>query len=217
MCSAGGDASEEFAEELAGPGALPDLPLWRVQWATLPGTQVSALPTAPPGHLLQCNRGELQRRAAKRPLHSQLAIAGREPAARKASRGFDQRDIRRANGSWTVVQEVLHVHVPHYIHMFDTIMAGPRPWRFGHVYLPGGSEALGTPAAAISPRQPAQSTVASGGGELGGGTAGAPTVGTVMEVAVTSADRSPVRARDTCTVSLHYRCSRMRLSRPVTS
>jgi hypothetical protein len=46
------------------------------------------------------------------------------------------------------------VHVPHYCHMFEGIMAGPRPWRFGHVYLPGGSEALGTPAAAIRPLQP---------------------------------------------------------------
>jgi hypothetical protein len=47
------------------------------------------------------------------------------------------------------------VHVPHYCHMFEGIMAGPRPWRFGHVYLPGGSEALGTPAAAIQPLQSA--------------------------------------------------------------
>ena len=101
------------------------------------------------------------------------------------------------------MQEVLHVHVPHYIHMFDTIMAGLRPWRFGHVYLPGGSEALGTPAAAISPRQPAESTVASGGGEMGGATAGAPTVGTIMEVSATSADRSPVRAGDT--LRYHHR------------
>jgi hypothetical protein len=54
----------------------------------------------------------------------------------------------------TRAQEVLHVHVPHYCHMFEGIMAGPRPWRFGHVYLPGGSEALGTPAAAIRPLQP---------------------------------------------------------------
>jgi hypothetical protein len=53
----------------------------------------------------------------------------------------------------TSAQEVLHVHVPHYCHMFEGIMAGPRPWRFGHVYLPGGSEALGTPAAAIQPLQ----------------------------------------------------------------
>ena len=47
------------------------------------------------------------------------------------------------------------MHVPHYCHMFEGIMAGPRPWRFGHVYLPGGSEALGTPAAAIQPLQSA--------------------------------------------------------------
>lgn len=44
-----------------------------------------------------------------------------------------------------VAQEVLHVHVPHYCHMFELVMAGPRPWRFGHVYLPGGSANLGNP------------------------------------------------------------------------
>ena len=37
------------------------------------------------------------------------------------------------------------MHVPHYCHMFESIMAGPRPWRFGHVYLPGGSANLGNP------------------------------------------------------------------------
>lgn len=57
------------------------------------------------------------------------------------------------------LQEVLHVHVPHYCHMFEGIMAGPRPWRFGHVYLPGGSEALGTPAARIAPLQSAARSV----------------------------------------------------------
>ena len=46
-----------------------------------------------------------------------------------------------------VAQEVLHVHVPHYCHMFEAVMAGPRPWRFGHVYLPGGSANLGNPCA----------------------------------------------------------------------
>ncbi len=45
------------------------------------------------------------------------------------------------------------MHVPHYVHLFESIMAGPRPWRFGHVYLPGGSASLGTPAAAIPPLQ----------------------------------------------------------------
>ena len=30
--------------------------------------------------------------------------------------------------------------------MFEQVMAGPRPWRFGHVHLPGGSTNLGTPA-----------------------------------------------------------------------
>ena len=41
------------------------------------------------------------------------------------------------------MQEILHVHVPHYCHMFESIVAGPKPWRFGHLYLPGGSASLG--------------------------------------------------------------------------
>mmetsp|Transcript_21045 Transcript_21045/g.63327 ORF Transcript_21045/g.63327 Transcript_21045/m.63327 type:complete len:679 (+) Transcript_21045:189-2225(+) len=124
-------ASEAAGEVPTGPGALPDLPLWRVQWASLPGTQ-----------------------------------------------------------------EVLHVHVPHYLHMFDQIMAGPRPWRFGHVYLPGGSEALGKPEAQIIPSQPGQSIASDSGSALprssgpGAGRASAPTVGTIMELvaAVKSTD-----------------------------
>ena len=42
-----------------------------------------------------------------------------------------------------LLQEVLHVHVPHYVDMFERIMAGPRPHRFAHIYLPGGSASLG--------------------------------------------------------------------------
>ena len=42
-------------------------------------------------------------------------------------------------------QEVLHVHVPHYCHMFGDVMAGPRPWQFGHFFLPGGSANLSNP------------------------------------------------------------------------
>lgn len=36
-----GSAAAEPAAAGTGAGLLPDLPLWRVQWATLPGTQVS--------------------------------------------------------------------------------------------------------------------------------------------------------------------------------
>jgi Lon protease-like protein len=50
-----------------------------------------------------------------------------------------------------VVQEVLHVHVPHYTHMFEQILAGPKPWQFGHVYLPGGSRNLGSPEYELAP------------------------------------------------------------------
>lgn len=40
-------------------------------------------------------------------------------------------------------QEVLHVMAPHYVHMFEAIFSRPRPWLFGHLYLPGGSRNLG--------------------------------------------------------------------------
>jgi len=42
-------------------------------------------------------------------------------------------------------QNILNIHVPHYTHMFRRIMSSPKPWRFGHVYLPGGSENLDNP------------------------------------------------------------------------
>jgi len=41
------------------------------------------------------------------------------------------------------VQEILHVLAPHWVHMFERIFAQPRPWVFGHLYLPGGSKNLG--------------------------------------------------------------------------
>ncbi len=49
------------------------------------------------------------------------------------------------------MQEVLHVHVPHYTHMFKQLLARPRPWRFGHLYLPGGSINLGGPEYELAP------------------------------------------------------------------
>jgi hypothetical protein len=47
------------------------------------------------------------------------------------------------------LQEILHVHVPHYVHMFHMIMEGPKPWRFGQLLLPGGSHSLGSPEYAL--------------------------------------------------------------------
>lgn len=48
---------------------------------------------------------------------------------------------------WSVLpgqQEVLHVHVPHYVDLFNRLISpnSKRPWRFGHLYLPGGSASL---------------------------------------------------------------------------
>lgn len=114
-------ASQPAAFVPLSPGTFVDLPLWRVQWATLPGTQ-----------------------------------------------------------------EVLHVHVPHYTHMFESIIAGDRPWRFGHIYLPGGSASLGTPAAAIHPPSGPQlhtndsSSAARSPEDVEA--AGAPSVGSLMEI-----------------------------------
>jgi Lon protease-like protein len=49
---------------------------------------------------------------------------------------------------WTELpgyQNVLNCHVPHYTHMFNKILAGPKPWYFGHIYLPKGSDNLDNP------------------------------------------------------------------------
>ena len=50
---------------------------------------------------------------------------------------------------WTELpgyQNVLNVHVAHYTHMFHTIVnSGPKPWLFGHIFLPGGSENMDNP------------------------------------------------------------------------
>jgi len=49
---------------------------------------------------------------------------------------------------WTELpgyQNVLNVHVPHYTHMFMKVLNSEKPWYFGHVYLPGGSENLDNP------------------------------------------------------------------------
>ncbi|KAH7617703.1 hypothetical protein Ndes2526B_g07569 [Nannochloris sp. 'desiccata'] len=81
------------------PGVIPDLPLWRVQWAVLPS-----------------------------------------------------------------YQEVLHVHVPHYVDLFSRLFTQKRPWRFGHLYLPNGSASLGAEEYAL---------------QYG---SNAPLVGTLMEI-----------------------------------
>ena len=49
---------------------------------------------------------------------------------------------------WTELpgyQNVLYCHVPHYTHMFRKVLYGPKPWYFGHIYLPRGSENLENP------------------------------------------------------------------------
>lgn len=43
------------------------------------------------------------------------------------------------------------MHVPHYVHMFERVLAGPKPFLYGHLYTPGGSESLGRPEYALHP------------------------------------------------------------------
>lgn len=49
-----------------------------------------------------------------------------------------------------ILQEILHVVAPHYVHMFESIFCSKRPWVFGHLYLPGGSKSLGAATHALA-------------------------------------------------------------------
>jgi Lon protease-like protein len=73
-------------------------------------------------------------------------------------------------------QNVLNVHVAHYTHMFRRILSGSKPWLFGHIYLPGGSENLDNPKYRLESRNSN-----SGGGSSGNNT-DATYVGTLMQV-----------------------------------
>lgn len=61
-------------------------------------------------------------------------------------------------------------------HMMEDVLAGPQPWRFGHLLLPGGSTSLGSSDYALRPRTRA------------------PLVGTLLEVRCCSVKCSPARA-----------------------
>eukprot|EP00775_Hariotina_reticulata_P008771 gene8771-8950_t len=62
-----------------------------------------------------------------------------------AGAGIKQLPLWRVDWAMTPhMQEILHVLAPHYTHMFETVFSRPRPWRFGHLYLPGGSKSLGS-------------------------------------------------------------------------
>jgi len=113
---------------------------------------------------------------------------------------------------WVVLpcqQCVLHVHAPHYAHMFEELFAQHQPGTpllFGHLYLPGGSRSLGDPAYRLNPdaraghlvqldgalADEAGATAAAAGDDAEAAAqqqqqqqqqqAGAPTVGTLMEI-----------------------------------
>ena len=76
---------------------------------------------------------------------------------------------------WSMVflptqQVLLNVFQPQYVLMFESLMAGPKPWRYLHVHLPGGAANLDNPEYAFP----------SAGGS---GDSKAPLCGTLMEIA----------------------------------
>jgi Lon protease-like protein len=98
---------------------------------------------------------------------------GRNPAAEDPARAALLSlpgvipDLRLWRVQWAVLpsyQEVLHVHVPHYVDLFSQLFTQKRPWRFGHLYLPNGSASLGAEEYAL---------------QYG---SNAPLVGTLMEI-----------------------------------
>ena len=80
---------------------------------------------------------------------------------------------------WSMVflptqQVLLNVFQPQYVLMFESIMAGPRPWYYLHVLLPGGVENLANPEYALPG--------GAGGASAGGAESKAPLTGTLMEI-----------------------------------
>ena len=74
---------------------------------------------------------------------------------------------------WQVVllphqQVLLNVFQPEYVHMFEVLLAQPRPWHYMHVLLPGGVESLDKPEYAL----PGLATGAGGGEGEGEGSEG---------------------------------------------
>ena len=98
----------------------------------------------------QINPNDLEtaeERAARMQLVKQIQksfYADASGAQKETTTGtFDDVGLWRVQ--WTELpgyQNVLNVHVAHYTHMFQSVVNGPRPWYFGHLYLPGGSENL---------------------------------------------------------------------------
>lgn len=65
-----------------------------------------------------------------------------------AADGGELADLPLWRVQWNALpgeRQVYNVHVPHYTSMFERLVRRPRPWFFGHFYLPGGSENLRNP------------------------------------------------------------------------
>ena len=75
----------------------------------------------------------------------QRAFYSEEKGLREIEPDGTLRDVPLWRVQWTELpgfQNVLNVWQPHYTHMFMSVVNGPRPWYFGHVHLPGGTESL---------------------------------------------------------------------------
>lgn len=99
------------------------------------------------------------------------------------------------------MQQILHIHAPHYVHMLEAIFARPQPWRFGALLLPkaaANATDLGAPGAAAEAGSSSNSSgngnssnglsMSSVGGNApplaaDGGGGDAPLVGVLLEVA----------------------------------
>lgn len=127
---------------------IPNLPLWRVEWAVLPGMQVlqetgiNTTLVSPAWHIA---------RGWRLPAHSRNCDL-------KCQLRFSLQLLRivhcckqcLVHCCFVIAQEILHVLAPHYVHMFEVIFSRSRPWVFGHLYLPGGSKSLGQPTHALA-------------------------------------------------------------------
>jgi len=69
-------------------------------------------------------------------------------AASEAAPGGPLDDLPLWRVQWNALpgeRQVYNVHVPHYTALFERLVRGPKPWYFGHILLPGGSENLREP------------------------------------------------------------------------
>jgi Lon protease-like protein len=83
--------------------------------------------------------------AAVRSLQMSFYASERKAAPKFSKQTGMIQDLPLWRVPWVEVpgrSNVLNVHDPMYTNMFETILYGPKPWCFGHLYLQGGSQNL---------------------------------------------------------------------------